>query len=194
MFHLIRNKHTSLISDLVYLPESANGILVCTNHFRLRFVCKLACDQGLALYLLDPKGKRCLDNKIWIDDLTQGHSDGNEIRRCLKPEINFDRPKKMRLKKRESYVYYCVTSKITIDERLSGFIGYNVLLRFNKCADLRNLETGAYKTLQNSRRRRDIFSKSVSGVSADLEEQLGATNSISSKKGLRSFCTKICKI
>ena len=158
MFHLIRNKHTSLISDLVYLPESANGTLVCTNHFRLRFVCKHACDQGLALYLLDPKEKRCLDNKIWIDDPTQGHSDGNETQRCLKPEINFDRPKKMRLKKRESYVYYCVTSKITIDERLSGFIGYNVLLRFNKCADLRNLETGAYKTREGV----DIFFQKAS--------------------------------
>ena len=87
-FHLLQNKHTSLFSDSVCpdLPEIANATLNCTNHFRLRSVCKYVCDQGLALYPLDLKGKRCLDNKTWADDPTQLHPDGNETRRCLKPE------------------------------------------------------------------------------------------------------------
>ena len=87
MFHLIRNKHASLFSDSVCpdLPEIANATLNCTNFFRLRSECKYVCDQGLALYPLDLSGKRCLDNKTWADDPTQGHPDGNETRRCLKP-------------------------------------------------------------------------------------------------------------
>ena len=40
-------------------------------------------------------------------------------------------------------IYYCVTSKVTIDERINGFMVYNVILLFNNCADLRSLETGA---------------------------------------------------
>ena len=38
---------------------------------------------------------------------------------------------------------------------------------------------------------RYIFSKSVSGISADPEKQLGAKNSISPKNDLRSFCTNV---
>ena len=88
VFHLIRNKHASMFSDSVCpdLPKIGNATLNCTNHFRLRSVCKYVCDQGLALYPLDLKGKRCLDNKTWADDPTQGQPDDNETRKCLKPE------------------------------------------------------------------------------------------------------------
>ena len=43
----------------------------------------------------------------------------------------------------------------------------------------------------NSRTRRRIFPKSVSSVSADPEEQVGAKNSISPKNDLGSFCTNV---
>ena len=88
VFHLIRNKHASLLSDSVCpdLPEIANATLICTNFFRLRSVCKYVCDQGLSLYPLDLSGKRCLDNKTWADDPTQLPPDGNVTLRCLKPE------------------------------------------------------------------------------------------------------------
>ena len=88
VFHLIRNKHASLFSDSVCpdLPEIANATLNCTNQFRLRSECKYVCDQGLALYPLDLRGKRCLDNKTWADDPTQLAPDGNVTRRCLNPK------------------------------------------------------------------------------------------------------------
>ena len=88
VFHLIRNKHASLLSDSVCpdLPEIANATLNCTNFFRLGSMCKYVCDQGLSLYPLDLSGKRCLDNKTWADDPTQLPPDGNVTRRCLKPE------------------------------------------------------------------------------------------------------------
>ena len=47
------------------------------------------------------------------------------------------------------------------------------------------------KLEHNLQMRRHIFAKSVSSISADPEEQVGAKNSISPKNDLRSFCTNV---
>ena len=53
-------------------------------------------------------------------------------------------------------IYYCVTSKITIEQSIHGFMVHNVLLRFNNCADLRTL-----KNWSITRERVDIFFQKV---------------------------------
>ena len=88
-------------------------------------------------------------------------------------------------------VYFLLrTSKITINKRLNGFIVNNVLLQFNNC-QFNALTYSIWKLEHNSLKRRYIFPKSLSGVSADPSEQLGAKNSILPKNDLRSFCTNM---
>ena len=54
-------------------------------------------------------------------------------------------------------IYYCVSSKTTIDERLNGFIAYNVLLRFNKICQFDALTYAIGKLERNSQKRRYII-------------------------------------